>query len=259
MIHTVIIDDEIRAIRGLEIMLTKFIQGVKIVATTTDAKKGVEIINDYRPDLVFLDINMPGLNGFELLEQLEFRNFNLVFSTAHQEHALKALKLDAVDYLLKPVGLDELKTTVEKVIKRAEEKKILPDLFTLLKATFERRNLRVPLVTKGNISYVEPDQVLYIEASSHHTTVVMADGSTEKVNYGLKDYEALLCKPNSQFMRIHLSYIVNTNHITRYLKEDGGYIVVNGVKTIPVSKNKKHDLFRILNLIDGEHMVVTRH
>jgi two-component system LytT family response regulator len=248
MIHAVIIDDEMSGVISLELLLGKFVKDVKVVATTTDAAKGITIINDYRPDIVFLDINMPGLNGFELLERLEYRNFSLIFSTAHEEYALKALKLDASDYLLKPIDLEELKKAVKKVKQRIDERLNLPDVLTRLKEIGEIRSLRIPLPTKNNIEYISPAQVLYIEADSNYSTVTLSNGVKESVNQSLKEYEKLLCRNGFGFMRIHNSFIVNLFYVTRYLREDGGYVVVQGHKTIPVSKNKKAEFLKKINL-----------
>jgi two-component system LytT family response regulator len=248
MIRAIIIDDELNGVRSLELLLTKFVPDVKIVATTTDAHEGIEIINNYRPELIFLDINMPGLNGFELLQRIEFRNFHLIFSTAHQEYGLRAIKQNATDYLLKPIDLEELITSVNKVKLYIKEKNEPPDIFNLLMEQAEVRNIRIPLPTKSNIDYIFPDDLLYIEANSNNSQVTLTNGNLVHVNLGLKDYETLLCKKNMHFLRIHHSFIINLRYVTRYLKEDGGYVVVQGKKTIPISKNKKEEFLKLINL-----------
>jgi two-component system LytT family response regulator len=248
MIHAVIIDDEMNGVKSLELLLTKFIPDVKVVATCTDARDGIEIINNYRPDVVFLDINMPALNGFDLIEKLTFREFHLVFSTAYQEYALRALKLNATDYLLKPIDIEELKATIERIRTNIEDKKRWPDMYATLKEMAEIRNMRIPLAAKGNITYVTADQVLYIEANSNQSVVTLAGGEQENVSSSLKDYEAQLCKPGQQFMRIHNSFIVNLHYVTRYIREDGGYVVMQGKKSIPISKHKKDEFLAYIDL-----------
>lgn len=114
MIHAILVDDEPRVLRSLELLIQKFVPEIKVVATTSEPEKAVELIDDYRPDVVFLDISMPGMNGFEMLEKLTFRNFHLVFTTAHEEYAIQAIRQSALDYLLKPVDAGELKKSLRK-------------------------------------------------------------------------------------------------------------------------------------------------
>jgi two-component system, LytTR family, response regulator len=248
MLHAILIDDEVRAIKGLEILLAKHIEGVRVVATATDPSEGIRLINSYRPDVVFLDINMPQLNGFDLLARLEYTAFELVFCTAHEEFGLKALRSNAVDYLLKPVNVDELRLTIRRISEKRIRQVYPAELFDALKKSLEKKTGRVPLQGKTDIGYISHNEIVYIEASSHHSMVVLSDGKSHKVNNALKDYEAMLCGDTSPFLRIQASYIVNMNHVTRYLKEDGGYVVMQGNRRIPVSKTKREELFRRLRL-----------
>jgi two-component system LytT family response regulator len=247
-IHAIIIDDEQSGVRSLELMLTKFVPDIRIVATTMDAFRGVELINDYRPDLVFLDINMPALNGFDLLDRLQFTGFQLIFSTAYREYALKALKFEACDYLLKPVDLNELQMAVERVKKKLMEHKILPDVSALIRQFSEAKNLRVPLMVKSGVEYAWPSDILFIEAASNHSMVTLVSGEKKLVNQPLKDYESLLCNVWHYFMRIHNSYIINLNGVSRYLKEDRGNVVMHDKSVIPVSRDKKEEFFKAINL-----------
>jgi len=247
-IHTVIIDDELSGVRSLELMCSKFIEDVKIVATTTDAVEGVEIINSYRPDLVFLDINMPQLNGFELLEKLSFADFHLVFSTAYQQYALKALKLNASDYLLKPVGLADLKNTIGRIRQKMSEDRTMPGTLAIIQQFGKINKFRIPLPDKHGIEYALPSQVMYIEASSNNACVTLTSGSKETVIQSLKEYEALLCNPWLYFMRIHNSYIINLHYVARYLKENGGLVMMQDKTIIPISKSKKEEFFKSINL-----------
>lgn len=247
-IHTVIIDDEINGVRTLELMLEQFAPEVKVVATSTSARKGVDIINDYRPELVFLDINMPELNGFELLELLEHKNFFLIFSTAHQEYALRALKINASDYLLKPIVLEDLLSSIEKVKAQMSQNVKIPDIYGVLAGLMEVRNMRIVLPSKTNLEYVSPSDIVYIEADSNASLVMLRSGNLVKASCSLKDYEEQLCSKPLFFMRIHHSFIVNLHYVTRYVKEDGGYVVIQGKKSIPISKQRKSEFLQYFDL-----------
>ena len=254
MLHAIIIDDEPSGLRSLELLLEKFVPGVKLVAQTTSGTEGIKLINNYRPDIVFLDIYMPGLNGFDLLEKLEFRNFHLIFTTAYEEYALKAIKQSATDYLLKPVDPEDLKNAVTKVMQKKKEKENAPDIFKLTKEITElteKQSTKIALPGKNGIQFVAPEDITYIEANSNHSIVTLSNDNTVTVTKALKDYEAQLCTKNSTFIRIHNSFIINFNYVTKYLKEDGGYAVIKNKKNIPLSKNKKEEFLKLIGVIRG--------
>lgn len=246
MLRAVIIDDESSGLISLELLIKKYTDNVKVVAAVTDAAKAIDLINDYRPEIVFLDIQMPNLDGFEMLQRLTFRGFHLVFTTAHKSYALRALKQGAVDYLLKPVDPAELKQAVERVNQKIQELNEQPDVEELLKDWKGSQSQRIDIRTKTGIEFVEASQVMYIEASSNRTNVVLADGCALESAKGLKDYETQLCTEGSSFIRIHNSFIINVNYVNRYLREDGGYAVIDK-KSIPVSKARKDDFLKMIN------------
>lgn len=247
MLHALIIDDEENGVISLELILKKYAPEVKMVAKTTSALKGVELINAYRPDIVFLDINMPNLNGFELLEKIEYRKFHLIFTTAHEEYALKAIKQNALDYLLKPIDGDDLKKAIEKVKKNLEEDNSVAKALAFLNAMRDKDEVKISVPGKEGIEIVQANEVMYIEASSNHSVVVLKNGEKHQVNKSLKDYENQICLEGTKFIRIHNSFIINVNHVTRYLPEDGGYAVVGGEKTVPISKIKKDEFLKMIN------------
>jgi two-component system LytT family response regulator len=247
MIHAVIIDDEANGLRSLELLIEKFVTGVRVVASTIDPYKGVELINNYRPDVVFLDIHMPNLDGFQLLEQLTFRAFHLIFTTAHREYALKAIKQSASGYLLKPVDLQDLEEVLEKVRHKMSGEKAQPDASELLQLLNAFQEAKVAVPSKTSIEYVSSADIAYIEAYSNYTVIVFADNRSVTAYKALKDYESQLCQRKGCFVRIHNSYIVNVNYVTRYLKEDGGYAVIQDRKSIPVSKSRKDAFLKLIN------------
>jgi len=248
MMHCVIIDDEMNGVISLKLLIAKFFPELKVVACTTQAPIGVEMINDYRPDIVFLDINMPVLNGFELLEKLKFRDFHLIFTTAHQEFGVRAIRQNAKDYLLKPIDEAELIAAITRIKANNNQGFRAQELERIITDINEKRNLKIPLHSKGEIEYVRPVDIACIEASSNHSLVTLVNGSTISVSTSLKEFEEMLCDRNFNFMRIHHSYIINTDCITRYIKDNSGSVLISGKKSIPVSKKHKEELLAVLGI-----------
>lgn len=247
LLHALIIDDEENGIVTLDLMIKKYVPEVKVVAKTTNPEEGVELINKLRPDIVFLDINMPGMNGFQLLEKVNFQRFHLIFTTAYEEYALKAIKKNALDYLLKPVDGDDLKRAVKKVIEKASSVSDYQNALNLLKNLREQREIKISIPVKDGIRVVNAEEIIYIEANSNHATVLLSDKSKHEVNKSLKEFETQLCDGSTRFIRLHNSFIINVNHVTRYLPEDGGYAVLADEKTIPISKVKKEEFLSMIN------------
>lgn len=252
MLRAIIIDDEYNGVRSLELLIQKFIQDVKVVASSTNPVEGIELINDYRPEIVFLDINMPVLNGFQLLDNIEYKDFHLIFTTAYQEHGLQAIKRNALDYLLKPVSIDELRTAIARIKKKVEEAKQPADLKELFDTLRSMQQQRVAFPTRTSIELVPSSDIMYLEAQSNNCIVVLTNGVQHQVLKSLKDYEEILCKPGSNFFRLHNSFIVNIDYAGRYVREDGGSIIMSNKKEIPVSKTKKNDLMVLLRKFQME-------
>jgi two-component system LytT family response regulator len=248
MLRAVIIDDELSAIISLELLIKKFVPETIVTAKTIHPLEGVDLINKHKPDIVFLDIQMPRLNGFDMLEKLEFRDFYLVFTTAYHEYALKALKISATDYLLKPVHYEELKSTIIRIQQKINEKQKIPDVSVLLNELHNRYQPKIPLQTKDSIEYLPPREVVYLEAEGRNTIIKLLDKSTLTSTCPLGYYEDLLCRNGLSFMRIHNSFVINLRYVTRYIRENGGTVIMNHQKTIPVSKKIKEEFLKYIML-----------
>ena len=197
------------------------------------------------PDLVFLDIEMPEMDGFELLKQLNYKGFQLIFTTAHDEFALKAIKVSAIDYLLKPVDKDELITAIEKVKVSKKESKLedkLESLFTNINTKGDKINISAD----GKVYLLEKDDVIMLKSDKSYTTVFLKDDRSILVSKTLKEVEK---KFNfQQFFRVHNSYLINVNHVKEYLKSDGGELVMSNGMRAGISRNKKTELLELLSL-----------
>jgi len=245
MLKTVLIDDEINALEALEWKLNRYIDDLEIIKCNSP-KEGIDIINNEKPDLVFLDIEMPEIDGFELLQQLNYKDFNLIFTTAHDEFALKAIKVSAIDYLLKPVDKDELITAVDKVKAVKKDTKLedkLESLFTNMNAP---KSDKINIAADGKIYLLDKEDVIMLKSDKSYTTVLLKDEKSILVSKTLKEVEKKF--KFSQFFRVHNSYLINLNHIKEYSKSDGGELIMSNGMRAGISRNKKAELLEILSL-----------
>lgn len=238
MLRAVIIDDELIGINTLKVLIEKNTSDVKVVAIATEPEKGIELIEDYKPDIVFLDINMPRINGFELLETLKFKNFKLVFTTAYQEYAIKAIKNKAFDYLLKPIHIEELKTCIDTILESLGKK---PD-----KVKPEYGNI-IELSVKNGIIFIKPKEIIRLEADRSYTIFYLLNNVKHVASKSLKEYEALL--DPDHFYRCHPSHLVNLSMVSRILSEDGLFVQMNdGSKPELLRRNKQAFLEKLKSI-----------
>jgi len=241
MIKTVIIDDEENNIGTLQSLLTQFCPEIEIIGTAGNAKQAFTVINELQPQLVFLDIEMPMGNGFDLLEKLMPVNFEVIFVTAFDQYAITAFKYAAMDYLLKPVSIDDLKRAVNRSAIRIAEKNVNNRIESLI-ANFrsEAQGLKkIGLPTAEGLVFEEIENIMHLQAESNYTLVYIRNKKKMTITKSLKEFEDLL--PANIFCRLHHSHIVNLNYITKYYKGRGGYVELTDGTTVEVSTRKKDD------------------
>lgn len=241
-IRTVIVDDEKAGTEVFAIELGMYCPQIEIVAACNSAREGVEKITALRPDLVFLDIEMPFMNGFEMLQKFDRVDFEVVFVTAYDEFAVKAFKYSAADYLLKPVKREELTAAVEAVSDRLANRAKSDHIEALLSnINFLQFNIpKIAFPTFEGVEFVEIDEILYCEADGSYALIHLIDNKKILQSKSLKQVEAML--EGHRFLRIHQSYLINLNHIKRYLRGQGGAVILSGGKELPVSRAKKDGL-----------------
>jgi two-component system LytT family response regulator len=244
----VIIDDEGKARRILEALLNQNCEDVKVVAVADDVPSGVKMINREQPDIVFLDIEMPGFSGFQLLEFFDEIDFDIIFTTAYSEHALKAFEVSAIDYLLKPIQIDQLIKAVDKV-RSKKAAQINEKINTLKENLRENKISKIALPVADGLLFVKPEEILYLKAESSYTNIYLAENKTILVSKTLKEFEKLIDHPH--FMRIHRSYFVNLNHIKQYFKSDGGHIEMINGDIVYFSKDKKEEMLAAFQSLMG--------
>ncbi len=245
MIRCILIDDESHSLEMTEWLLKTYCPDVIIEAMCNSAEKGIEAINKYKPDVIFLDIEMPHMNGFDMLEQFDKLFFDIVFTTAYDQFAIKAFKYSALNYLLKPIDPDDLKET----IRRLEEKKASPTkeqidlLMQSVKNPKKQTVNRIALTTGDGLIFVTTSDIIYCEAESNYTNVVLGNGKKIVVSKVLKDIDETLSGPD--FYRIHNSFLININEISKFVRGDGGYVVMSNGTTVGISRSRRQEFMEL--------------
>jgi two-component system LytT family response regulator len=235
----VIIDDEKFCVETLVYELKRNCPEVQIVATCLSPEEGIVAIQKHKPDVVFLDIEMPYMNGFEMLSKLQDITFHIIFTTAYDQFAIKAIKVNALDYLLKPIGKEEIVTAVNK-IKEGNKQQYAHRLKSLMEQMLVDQNgvKKIGVATAEGIEMLRIDQIIYISADSNYSEFYLLDGKKILYSKTLKIVEQMLEKhPN--FLRIHQSYIINLNYLELYRKGAGGSVKMINNQDLPVARAKK--------------------
>ncbi|CAM1354843.1 DNA-binding response regulator [Tenacibaculum discolor] len=240
MLRAVIVDDEPKAIQGLSWELSSFESDIEIIETFTVAEKAIKFINENSIDCLFLDIEMPTMDGFQLLEKIEDKDFAIIITTAYNEYAIKALKNQAIDYLLKPIDSDDLEETIGRVkqhYKKNNNTEKVEKILSSFNKKFNRR--KITINTDGKLVFLSQDEILFVESDGNYSTIYTT-GANKKIVVTKKLKEINLLLPEDHFFRIHNSYIINLNKIKEFLKSDG-YVVLENNHKIPVSRQRKSD------------------
>ena len=245
MINAIIIDDERHSCDALKMLLAKCCPQIQVAAICHSGEEGITKIYELKPQLVFLDIEMPHMNGFQMLEQLSAINFEIIFTTSYDQYAITAFKFSALDYLLKPIDREELQKAVEKV-----SKKISPPVSQQLEILLQKINQpsiavqRIALPTMQGLEFVPVDSIISCSSNNNYTEFFLADKKRLLVSRSLKEVEDMLV--DHSFLRVHNSHVVNMNAITRYVKGEGGYLVMTDNSTVDVSRSRKELLLQKL-------------
>lgn len=239
MIKAIIIDDEPNAREKLLLMTERYCKDVQIVAVAKDAEEGIAFIEAHKPDLIFLDIEMPVLTGFDMLRQLSEINFEIIFTTAHDQYAIRAIKFSALDYLLKPIDLEQLQEAVQKAVERRNEKSSA-EQYQLLKDNLQKpqqalEQIAVPAQT--GMIFLKVADIMYCEADSNYTRIFLNNKQKIISTRTLKEYEELL--EDSGFIRIHHAHLINRSYVKQYIKGEGGQVILHDGTALDVSRRKK--------------------
>lgn len=245
MIKAVIIDDEHYACQALAALLKKHCPEVEIVAICTSAKEAVKVVRELQPQLVFLDIEMPYLNGFEVLEMLAPIQFECIFTTSYDQYAIKAIRFSALDYLLKPVDAEELKAAVKKVAGKTQPS--LQQQMELLLSRYHQPQPavnRIALPTLEGLQIIPVDTILYCTSSSNYTIFSLKDNQKLIISRTLKEIEEML--EEYRFLRVHHSCLVNLDEVRKYNRGEGGSLLMSDGAVVDVSRSRKEMLLKKL-------------
>lgn len=243
-LEAVLVDDEDKALQSLSWELTNFSDEIDVVASFTDPNKALDYLEYHTPDCLFLDIEMPTMDGFQFIQKLKNNDFPVVITTAYNQYAIKALKNEAIDYLLKPIDSDDLKETIIK-IRKFNSKVYTAEKLEKLLLNFNSKsiNKKVTFSTDGKLLFLDSDDILYAESDGNYSTIYLSDGQKIVLTKKLKEVNELL--PGDTFFRIHNSYIINLSKIKEFLKTDG-YVILKSNHKIPVSRQKKSDFLDLI-------------
>lgn len=243
MLRAIIIDDEQHCIDTLVWQINTYCRDIQLLESFSEPQEGLKYIENNSIDILFLDVDMPKMNGFQLLEKVQRITFDVIFTTAHDKFAVKAIKISALDYLIKPVDEDELTAAIDKA-KSKQTRNAVPSIEHLL-GQIQKNALsdRIYLPTLSGLEFIDTARISRCESDSNYTTVFM-DQSKITVSKTLKEIEEML--PDKHFFRVHNSHLVNLKKVAKYVKGDGGHLVMRSGEIIPVSRARKQTLLDYL-------------
>ncbi len=242
ILKVVIVEDEKHSRETLKSLLEEFCKDVQVIASASSVAEAVKVLSVFSPDVVFLDIELQSGVGFDVLNQIKDPNFEVIFTTAFEKYAIKAIKFSSLDYLLKPIDLDELQQAVEKARNRMDTNVYRQQIDTLMHSLARESNKqeKICLATTAGMEFIAIEDIIICKADGSYTSFILKNKNSLLVSKHLKEYENLLS--DQQFMRVHNSYLINLNEVKKYIKSDGGYIIMSNDMHVSLSPRKKEDL-----------------
>ena len=245
--NAVIVDDEKHCRDVLGLLLQKHCPAINLVASCPDGPSAIEAIEMHHPDVVFLDIEMPGMSGFDVLETCRFTNFEVIFTTAYNEYAIKAIRHNALDYILKPIDKDELIQAVSRMqnVEPVNQASRVDNFLEYLAR--QKMGDRIALPTSDGLQILQSEEIWYCESEGGYTRFYLTNGKISLISKTLKEVEDVL--EVKGFCRVHHSYLINLRYVQKYVRGDGGEVIMANGKNIPVSRNKKQEFLNFLEKI----------
>lgn len=245
MLKAILVDDELNSLQNLQLKIQEYCPSLRIVAQTQRPEDALGLIRQHKPDVIFLDIEMPRMSGFKMLEQMDDIDFEIIFITAYNHYAINAIRISAFDYLVKPVAIEDLQQTVGRLeqftVKKYRER---ADLLKRNLANPKTQEDQMAIPTQEGLEFIQIKQIIRIESSSNYSKLVLQNGKTLLVTRQLKDFEELL--EDYRFYRIHHSHLINLNYIAKYIRGEGGQIAMRNGDVIDVSRRKKEVFLKLI-------------
>ncbi len=233
MIKAIVVDDEKQAQDLLCLLLDEYFDDVEVIGVASSALEGIKLIQKGHPDVLFLDVQMPHGSGFDLLESIPDRKFEVVFTSAHQEFALKAIKEEAKDFLVKPIDIDDLEAAINRIRKNRKEVSDTADITSKIQIPFN-----------GGIRFIAPTDIIHAEGDGNYTTLFLEGGEKMVVTKNMKMIEQML--PQQGFFRSHNSHLINLSYVQEFNRSDGGYVVMSNGTHVPLSRRKREEFIVLL-------------
>ncbi|HEY6063509.1 MAG TPA: LytTR family DNA-binding domain-containing protein [Chitinophagaceae bacterium] len=245
-LKTILVDDERSSLQNLEQKLTEFCPDISIIATAEKPEEAILLIRQHKPDVIFLDIEMPRMSGLRMLEQLTDYSGEIIFTTAYNHYAVDAIRISAFDYLVKPVSITELQNAIARLVryKQSETKERLDILRQSLSESKSQED-KIAVPTGEGIEFIRIKNIIHIESSSNYSKIFLAEGKNMLVTKLLKDFEDMLLP--YKFYRVHNSHLINLSYIKKYIRGDGGQVVMQDDTYIDVARRKKEEFLRLIS------------
>jgi two-component system, LytTR family, response regulator len=244
-LKAILVDDELSSIQNLQRKLAEFCPDVSVLATAQKPEDAILLILQHKPDVIFLDIEMPRMNGFRMLDEIGEFDFDIIFTTAYNHYAVDAIRISAFDYLMKPIAIKDLQNAVERLAKQRQLQ--TKDKLGVLKNSLhssKSQDEKIVIATGEGMEFITISTILHIESSSNYSKIYLQNGKSMVVTKLLKDFEDML-QPY-RFYRIHNSHLINLRYIEKYLKGDGGQVRLTNGTVIDVARRKKDEFLKLI-------------
>lgn len=244
-ISSIIIEDEVKSVLALQKLLERYCPQVKVISTASNVNEAIVAINKYKPDLVFLDIELADGDGFEVLNRVSFKQFEIIFITAYAQYAVKAFEFSAMHYILKPINYLELQEAVERYEKLNKTEDVFNKKFSVLKNNLNGKKTKLILPDINGLKIINIDEIIRCEADHNYTRCYLLDNRKLMISKSLNKFESIL--EELSFARVHSKHLVNLKYIKKYNKGAGGSVIMNNDSEINVSKSRKAEFLKKLN------------
>ncbi len=244
-LKAILVDDEFSSLQNLRQKIVEFCPDLQVVAIAEKPEEAILLIRQHRPDLIFLDIEMPRMNGFRMLDELGDHDLDIIFTTAYNHYAIDAIRISAFDYLMKPIAIKDLQNAVERFVKKRYGR--TRDKLEVLKgslSTMKSQDTKIAIPTGDGLEFVPIKSIIHIESSSNYSKIYFTDGKSFLVTRQLKDFEDMLQSFN--FYRVHNSHLINLSYIRKYIRGEGGQVIMQNGDVIDVARRKKEEFLRLI-------------
>ena len=245
LLKAILVDDEVSSLQNLQQKIVEFCPGIKVVAAAQKPEEAIFLIRHHNPDVIFLDIEMPRMSGFRVLEELEDIGAEIIFTTAYNHYAIDAIRISAFDYLVKPISVEDLQNAVNRLVVQ-HDRQTQEKLNVLRKSLQEGKSQedRIAIPTSEGMEFINIKNIVRIESSSNYSKLYLLNGQTILVTRLLKDFEEMLLP--YRFYRVHHSHLINLTYIKKYIRGEGGQVVMQNGDVIDVARRKKDEFLKLI-------------